>query len=37
VVAHLDAPEESGADFQRTVYSATLILDVPQRCVCCDE
>lgn len=31
VVAHLDAPEERGPDFDRTVYSATLVIDVPQR------
>jgi uncharacterized GH25 family protein len=31
VVAHLDAPDERGPDFDRTVYSATLVLDVPQR------
>jgi uncharacterized GH25 family protein len=37
VVAHLEAPEEQGPDFDRTVYSATLVLDVPQRCPCCGE
>jgi hypothetical protein len=37
VVAHVDAPEESGPDFNRTVYSATLVLDIPERCPCCDE
>lgn len=37
VVAHLDAADESGPDFDRTVYSATLVLDVPQRCPCCEE
>ena len=37
VVAHVEAPEERGPDFDRTVYSATLVLDVPQRCPCCDE
>jgi len=37
VVAHVDAPEESGPDFKRTVYSATLVLDIPERCPCCDE
>lgn len=37
VVAHLDAADESGPDFDHTVYSATLVLDVPQRCPCCEE
>lgn len=37
VVAHLDATDEHGPDFDRTVYSATLVLDVPQRCPCCEE
>jgi uncharacterized GH25 family protein len=37
VVAHLDAADERGPDFDRTVYSATLVLDVPQRCACCEE
>lgn len=37
VVAHLDAPEERGPDHDRTVYAATLVLDVPQRCPCCEE
>lgn len=37
VVAHLEAPDEKGPDFDRTVYSATLVLDVPQTCPCCDE
>lgn len=32
VVAHVDAPEEHGPDFDRTVYAATLVVDVPQRC-----
>jgi hypothetical protein len=36
VVAHVEADDETGADFQRTVYAATLVLDVPQRCRCCD-
>lgn len=36
VVAHLEAPEEKGPDFDRTVYSATLVVDVPQRCRCCE-
>jgi hypothetical protein len=37
VVAHVEAPEERGPDFDRTVYSATLVLDGPQRCPCCEE
>jgi len=37
VVAHLEAPDEQGPDFDRTVYSATLVLDVPQVCPCCEE
>ncbi len=37
VVAHLEAPDEQGPEFDRTVYSATLLVDVPQRCACCGE
>jgi uncharacterized GH25 family protein len=37
VVAHLEAPDETGPDFDRTVYAATLVLDVPQTCPCCEE
>ena len=37
VAAHLDAPDEQGPDYDRTVYSATLVLDVPQKCPCCEE
>jgi hypothetical protein len=36
-VAHLEKPDEHGADYDRTVYSATLVFDVPQRCPCCDD
>lgn len=36
VVAHLTKPEERGEGYDRTAYSATLVLDVPQRCPCCD-
>jgi uncharacterized GH25 family protein len=36
VVAHHTAADERGADHDRTVYSATLVLNVPQRCACCD-
>jgi len=37
VAAHHTAPDEQGPDYDRTVYSATLLLDVPQRCACCEE
>lgn len=37
VVAHRTAADERGADFDRTAYSATLVLNVPQRCACCDD
>ena len=37
VVAHRTAADERGADHDRTAYSATLVLNVPQRCVCCDD
>ncbi len=36
VVAHLSKPEERGEGYDRTTYAATLVLDVPQRCPCCD-
>ena len=36
VVAHLSRPEERGEGYERTQYSATLVLDVPQRCPCCE-
>jgi hypothetical protein len=36
IVAHLSKPEESGEGYDRTAYAATLVLDVPQRCPCCD-
>jgi len=36
VVTHLEMPEERGVDFERTVYAATLVIDVPQRCRCCE-
>lgn len=36
VVAHLEKPDETGAEYDRTVYSATLVFDVPERCPCCD-
>lgn len=37
VVARLAAPEERGADHAGTSYSATLVVDVPQRCPCCTD
>ena len=36
VVAHRAEPEERGEGYDRTSYSATLVLNVPQRCACCD-
>jgi len=36
VVAHHELPEERGEGYEKTVYAATLVLDVPQRCGCCD-
>jgi uncharacterized GH25 family protein len=36
VVAHVEASEERGEGFDKTVYSATLVVNVPQRCPCCD-
>ena len=36
VVAHLVKPEERGEGFDKTSYAATLVLDVPQRCPCCE-
>lgn len=36
VVAHHVEPEERGEGFERTAYAATLVLDVPQRCLCCE-
>jgi hypothetical protein len=29
-------PEETGEGYDKTAYAATLVVDVPQRCVCCD-
>jgi uncharacterized GH25 family protein len=37
VVAHLTKPEEKGNGYDKTSYSATLVVNVPQRCSCCDE
>ena len=36
VVAHHERADERGEDFEKTSYAATLVLDVPQRCSCCD-
>jgi uncharacterized GH25 family protein len=36
VVAHRTEPEERGAGYEKTAYSATLVLNIPQRCTCCD-
>ena len=36
VVAHLAAAEEKGEGYDKTSYSATLVLNVPQRCACCE-
>jgi uncharacterized GH25 family protein len=36
VVAHHAEPEQQGEGFDRTHYSATLVLHVPQVCACCD-
>ena len=35
IVTHLVRPEEKGADYEKTAYAATLVIDVPQRCGCC--
>ena len=36
VVTHLVKPEEHGEGFEKTSYAATLVIDVPQRCPCCE-
>jgi hypothetical protein len=36
VVAHVVRPEETGEGYDKTTYAATLVLDIPQRCSCCD-
>ena len=36
VVTHLVKPEEKGEGYDKASYAATLVLDVPQRCGCCD-
>jgi hypothetical protein len=37
VVAHREEPQESGKGYERTKYSATLTVYVPQICPCCAE
>jgi len=37
VVVHHIAPDEKGADFEQTKYTATLTLLVPEICPCCGE
>jgi hypothetical protein len=37
IVAHHDEPQERGAGYDRTKYSATLTVLVPQVCPCCNE
>ena len=36
VVTHLVKPEEQGEGYDKTAYAATLVIDVPQRCPCCE-
>jgi len=36
VVAHHVDPEQKGEGYEKASYAATLVLDVPQRCPCCD-
>jgi uncharacterized GH25 family protein len=36
VVAHHVDPEQKGDGYEKASYAATLILDVPQRCPCCE-
>jgi uncharacterized GH25 family protein len=36
VVTHLVKPEEKGEGHDKTAYAATLVVDVPQRCPCCE-
>ena len=36
VVTHLEMPDEKGEGYEKAAYAATLVLDVPQRCPCCD-
>lgn len=36
VVSHLVKPQEGGEGYDKTSYAATLVIDVPQRCPCCE-
>jgi len=36
VVTHVVKPDEKGEGYDRTAYAATLVIDVPQRCSCCE-
>jgi hypothetical protein len=36
VVTHVVKPDEKGEGYDRTAYAATLVVDVPQRCPCCE-
>lgn len=36
IVAHVVKPEEKGEGYDKTAYAATLVIDVPQRCPCCE-
>lgn len=36
VVAHREEPHEKGEGYETTKYSATLVVNVPERCTCCD-
>jgi uncharacterized GH25 family protein len=36
IVAHHTVAEEKGEGYDKTAYSATLVLNVPQRCACCE-
>lgn len=36
VVTHLMKPEKKGDGYDKTAYAATLVIDVPQRCPCCE-
>ena len=36
VVAHHELPDEKGEGYDRTLYATTLVIDVPERCPCCE-
>jgi len=36
IVTHIVRPEEKGEDYDNASYAATLVIDVPQRCPCCN-